>query len=152
MDQLIHAFGIDVKLITVQIINFGILLAALSYFLYKPVLNVLREREETVAQGVKDAEAAAAAKADAESEKQAVLKAAHQEASEVAARAKVAASEQSETIVGDAQEKASKLLRDAEAAGQERKAMLERESEAEVAKLAVLAAERVLRERAGTNS
>lgn len=39
MDQLIQAFGIDAKLITVQIINFGILLAALTYFLYKPVLK-----------------------------------------------------------------------------------------------------------------
>lgn len=146
MDQLIQAFGIDVKLIIVQIINFGILLAALTYFLYKPVLKVLRDREEQIAQGIKDAEAAAAAKADAEHEKQEVLKTAHQEASEVATRAKVAASEQSEEIVSAAQEKAARVLADAETAGVERKEAIKRESEAEVAKLAVLAAEKILRQ------
>jgi F-type H+-transporting ATPase subunit b len=146
MDQLIQAFGIDVKLIVVQIINFGILLAALTYFLYKPVLKVLSDREEQITQGIKDAEAAAAAKADAEHEKQQVLKAAHQEASEVASRAKTAATEQSEAMAAEAQAKAAKVLADAEAAGLERKAALERESEAEVAKLAVLAAEKILRQ------
>ncbi|MAZ30287.1 ATP synthase F0 subunit B [bacterium] len=146
MDQLIQAFGIDVKLITVQVINFGILLAALTYFLYKPVLNLLNEREETIAQGIKDAEAAAAAKADAESEKQTILQAAHHEAGEVTARAKAAATEQSDKIVAEAQVKASRVLADAEAAGEERKRVLEQESEAEVAKLAMLAAEKILRQ------
>ncbi|HMA79010.1 MAG TPA: hypothetical protein VKP88_07860, partial [Candidatus Paceibacterota bacterium] len=65
MEQLIQAFGIDTRLIVVQIINFGLLLALLSYFLYRPILNLLEEREAKITQGIKDAEAAAAAKADA---------------------------------------------------------------------------------------
>jgi len=147
MDQLIHAFGIDIKLITVQIINFGILLAILTYFLYKPVLKVLQDREDTIAQGIKDAEAAVAAKAEAEHEKQAVLKTAHQEAAEVVNRAKTAATEQAEEILHEAQHKAAKTLNEAEQAGLERKAALLRESEAEITKLALLAAEKVLREK-----
>ena len=73
MEQLISAFGIDVKLITIQIINFVVLAGLLSYFLYKPVLKILDEREEKIKQGIADAEEAAVAKASAVSEKQALL-------------------------------------------------------------------------------
>lgn len=146
MEQLIHAFGIDVKLITVQMINFVILMGLLSYFLYKPVLKVLADREEKIAQGIKDAEAAAAAKAAAESEKQSILRAAHAEAEGVAEKAKTYASEQSDQIVSDAHLKAESLIKDAESKGQEIKKQAEKESEAEIAKLAILAAEKVLRQ------
>ena len=149
MEQLIHAFGIDVKLIVVQIINFTILVGALSYFLYKPVLKVLADREEKIAQGIKDAEAAAAAKADAESEKQTILSAAHSEAESVANKAKSYAEEKSEGIIAEAHTKAESVIKDAESKGAEIKARAEKESEAEIAKLAVLAAEKVLREKAG---
>lgn len=152
MDQLIQAFGIDVKLIVVQIINFGVLLAVLTYFLYRPILNLLEEREAKITQGIKDAEAAAAAKADAETEKRDILKTAHQEASLVADRAKIAAGEQSDAIVAAANAKVAKLLADAESAGVARKAQLERESQAEMAKLAMLAAEKILREKQSSAS
>lgn len=147
MEQLINAFGIDVKLIVVQIINFVILLAALSYFLYKPVLKVLQDREEKIAQGIKDAEAAAKAKADAESEKQTILSAANAEAETVAKNAKAYADEKSEGIVAEARQKADSIVKDAEAKGAEIKTQAKKESEAEIAKLAILAAEKVLREK-----
>jgi F0F1-type ATP synthase membrane subunit b/b' len=56
MEEIIHAFGIDQRLIIIQIVNFAILAGALGYFLYTPVLRLLREREEKIAQGLKDAE------------------------------------------------------------------------------------------------
>jgi len=148
MDQLINAFGLDLKLIVVQIINFGILLVALTYFLYQPVLKLLREREERIAQGITDAEAAAAALASADTEKRAVLKAAHQAAAEVANRAQAAATKQSETIIPKANEQATQLLAEAEKVATEQAAAHKRASEAEMAAVAVLAAEQVLRERA----
>lgn len=147
MEDLIKAFGIDVKLITVQIINFVILMAVLSYFLYKPLLKVLADREEKIAQGIKDAESAAAAKADADKEKQTILSAAHTEASDINERAKVSADEKSANILNEAQAKAEAVLADATKKGEDIKARLEKESEAEVAKMAILAAEKVLQEK-----
>lgn len=144
MDQLIEAFGIDVKLIVVQIINFIILVALLSYFLYKPLLKVLADREEKIAQGVKDAEAAAAAKAAADSEKQVIVSAAHKEAEAVAARAKTHADEKAATIAATADEKAAAIVAAAETKAAELKVQAHKESEAEIAKLAVLAAEKIL--------
>ncbi len=147
MDQLIQAFGIDAKLIVVQIINFTILVGALSYFLYKPVLKLLNEREEKVKQGIKDAEEAAAARAEAETEKQSILGTAHKDAEEVAAKAKVYAEEKAANITALADEKAAGIVSAAEEKAVNIKLRAKEESEAEIAKLAVLAAEKVLTEK-----
>lgn len=146
MEQLIHAFGIDVKLIVIQIINFAVLIVALSYFLYKPVLKILAEREEKIKQGIRDAELAAAAKASADEEKQTILSAAHKDAEAVGVNAKTYADEKADGIVAEAKSKAENVLRDAQAKGEEMKVRAQKESEAEIAKVAVLAAEKVLRQ------
>jgi F-type H+-transporting ATPase subunit b len=148
MDEIIHAFGIDGRLIIIQVVNFGILMVALGYFLYKPILRILKEREEKITQGLKDAEDAARAKAEAGEEKQTILTSAHMEAGEVAKRAQVAAETQASEIVAGAQEKAAAVLSDAEIKREQIKAQALKESEKEIASLAVLAAEKVLREQA----
>jgi F-type H+-transporting ATPase subunit b len=147
MDEIINAFGIDARLIIIQIVNFAILMAALGYFLYKPVLKLLREREEKIAQGLKDAELAALAKSEADAEKQVVLTAAHKAAGEVSDRAKSAATEEAAGIVSLAEAKAVQVMKEAEQKSVELKRQALLESEKEVAKVAVLAAEKILRER-----
>ncbi len=149
MDEIINAFGIDARLIIIQIVNFTILMAALGYFLYRPILKLLKEREEKIAQGIKDAELAAEAKAQADSEKQVVLSAAHGEASAIASRAKVAAEGKSADILAAAQEKAAQVVKDAEAKSEQLKKQALADSEKEVAQLAILAAEKLLREKVG---
>lgn len=144
MEQLIHAFGIDVRLIIIQVINFVVLMGILTYFLYKPVLKLLAEREEKIAQGIQDAEAAAASRSDAEKEKQAILATAESDAKTVADNARAYAKEQSEAIVAEARQKADGMIADATMKGDELKAKAKKESEAEIAKLAILAAEKVL--------
>jgi F-type H+-transporting ATPase subunit b len=148
MEQLIHAFGIDIKLITIQIVNFVVLLAALSYFLYTPILKLLRERQETIVKGIEDAEDAAKAKAHAQEEKQSVLAFAQQSASEIVDRAKSQAKVKEDEILSAAQEKASAAVADALAKGEALKAKAIKDSEAEIARLAILAAEKVLKEKA----
>ena len=148
MEQLIEAFGIDLKGITVQIINFAILVALLSYFLYRPILNLLDEREAKITAGIKDAEAAAESKAKAEDERLEVLKAAHHDAEEINTRARSSAEEKSAEIVKAAEEKAASVIRAAEGKGEDIKNQARKDSEAEIASLAVLAAEKVLREKA----
>lgn len=145
MEQLLEAFGIDGKLIIIQVFNFGILMLALTYFLYKPVLNMLQTREEKIVQGIKDAEDAAKAKASADEEKKVILATANKDAEGVAANAKQYADEKAAAIVADAQTKAEGIVKDAEGKGAEIKAQAQKESEAEIAKLAVLAAEKVLK-------
>lgn len=147
MEEIIHAFGIDVRLITIQIVNFAVLATALGYFLYTPVLRLLAEREAKIAQGITDAEAAAAAKAEADTEKQIVLSAAHKEAGDINDRAKAAAVAQSATLAREAEEKANAIIKNAELRATESAARITKEAESEIAKTAILAAEKVLRER-----
>lgn len=147
MEQLIHAFGIDARLILLQVINFGLLMAVLSYLLYKPVLKVLAERQEKIAQGVKDAEEAAKAKADATEEKKGIIAQANKEAEAMATRAKEHAVAKGDELVAQAQAKAEQIAKDATLRSEEMKATALKESEAEIAKLAILAAEKVLKER-----
>lgn len=144
MEQLIEAFGIDVKLIVIQIVNFGLLLAVLSYFLYKPVLKMLADREAKIKQGIADAEQAALAKSEAEKEKQVVLTDAHKEAGNVVERATTSADEKASSILSGAQLKAAEVLAAAEKRSIELMAKAAKDNEAEVAKVAVLAAEKIL--------
>ncbi len=147
MEQIIEAFGIDVRLIIIQIVNFGILMGALGYFLYTPILNALKAREEKITAGIKDAEAAAQARANAEVEKKEVLTAAHASAGEVAARAKEAAEATTASLLAEAQQKAKALEADAVLKAEQLKAKIQKETEDEIAKTALLATEKILRER-----
>lgn len=144
MEEIIKAFGIDGHLILIQIVNFGILMVALVYFLYNPILKLLAEREEKIIAGIKDAEAAASAKASADAEKKVILSDAHADAAAVNARAKSAADATASDIVAKAQSDAAAVIADAAVKAEQLKAQAERDSAAEIAKTAILAAEKIL--------
>mgnify|MGYP003454183322 CR=1 FL=1 len=148
MEQLIHAFGIDAKLIVIQIINFFVLMALLSYFLYKPVLKLLNDREEKIKQGILDAEDAQKANMSAQAEKQEVLAQAQKEAQDIDARAKAFGKEKEEELMLVAQKKADDVIKSAEQKSTLLKEQAIKESEAEIAKLAILATQKVLEEKA----
>ncbi|HUY62858.1 MAG TPA: ATP synthase F0 subunit B [Candidatus Paceibacterota bacterium] len=147
MQQLLSAFGIDWRLLLAQAVNFGIVLAALWYFLYKPVLRILEERRRVVAKGVEDAKQAAVTLAGAGDEATKRLRAAEHEAEDVMTRAREAAESEKERIVKAAEARAAAALKDAEARATAEAARLKRESEKDIAYTAVLMAEKVLRKR-----
>ena len=144
MAELFSAFGIDWRLLIVQSLNFLILLGVLWYFLYKPLLGLLKKREETIAQGVADAEAAQKARNEIEVTRSEKLKEAEAEASDILSHAKQAATEEKTRIVADAESRAESVLSDAQVRGEEVAAQAKKDAEKEVARMAVLAAEKVL--------
>ena len=119
MEQLFEAFGIDAKLIAVQILNFTVLAGLLTYLLYKPILKMLADREEKIAQGVRDAEEAAVARAAAEDSRKEILANAHHEAEDVTARARAHAEGIGDETVKKAEAKAESIIEDAKAKGVE---------------------------------
>lgn len=145
MEDLISAFGIDWRLIAIQIFNFALLAGLLWYFLYEPVLKMLDARRDKVAKGLQDAEAATAAREAAETEKKEILGVAHKEAEAVVARASTAGDEKRAAILKQAEEESARRIAAAEKAGEQLKEKLRQESEAEVAQAAILAAEKILR-------
>ncbi len=148
MDQLFSAFGIDGKLLIAQLINFGVLFVALTWLLYKPVMKTLDERRAKIAQGVEDAEAASAKLATADAEASTRVHTAETEAEGIVALARDAANTEKARIMKEADARAAQVAIDAELRAKETAAQALRESEKEVARLAVLAAEKVLRKTA----
>lgn len=145
MESLIHAFGIDIKLITIQVINFVVLAGALTYFLYKPILKILNDREETIKLGVKNAEQAAEAKEKAEEERKGIVAAAHKEADAVSKRSEDNAKEAAVEITTKAEAEAAHKIKLAEEKAEALAEEVRKKNDAEIAQLAALAAEKVLR-------
>lgn len=144
MEAILHVFGIDWKLLLIQSINFGVLLAALTYFLYTPIMRMLEERRTKVAQGVADAEAAAHKLAHIESSRSEILSKAGKEADEVVAVARAAATQKEKEMLAKGEAATALMLKEAEVQAQELKAHALRESKEEVAKLIVLGIEKAM--------
>ncbi len=146
MQQLFSAFGIQLNLLIAQAVNFGLVMIALWYFLYKPVMTTLDERQKRIAQGVQDAEEAAEKLARADDAAAARVSAAESAADGIVASARETASSERSRIVSEAEARAEQVARDAEARAKEEGERMRRESEKEIARLAILAAEKVLKE------
>ncbi|HQU07663.1 MAG: hypothetical protein B7X04_01955 [Parcubacteria group bacterium 21-54-25] len=145
MQQLLAAFGINGKLLIAQAVNFGLLLVVLTYFFYRPLMRILEERRNIVTKGVDDAARAAEKLASADT-----LAAAHVAEAEVAAghilkAAREEAGTERSRLVKEAEARAAAIAADAQARAEEVAAKTQRDSEKEIARLAILAAERVLR-------
>lgn len=146
MESLLDAFGIDVKLLLAQLVNFGVLFVALTWLLYKPVMKTLDERAAKIARGVEDAEIASEKAAQADEEAVKVVKGAETEAEGIVSSARDLAGTEKSRIMKEAEARAAQVAADADARAEETAAKALRDSEKEVARLAVLAAEKVLRE------
>lgn len=147
MAELFSAFGIEWNLLLAQAVNFGIVLGALTFFLYKPVMKILAERQEKIAAGLRDAEAAAKAVAETEGKRAEILGTAEREAEGLLGRAVVEGKDERARIVKSAQDRSDAMLADAraEAAELQRRALAE--TEKDVTRLAILAAEKILQKK-----
>lgn len=149
MQEIVHAFGIDWRLIVIQVFNFAILAGALWYFLYTPVLKLIADREAKIKKGVQDAEKAESALKDADAEKTKILKEAHGEAGMIVARGTERAEEKTKALEQESADKIAKQIAVAKEQAEELKAKALKESEAEIAKAALLGAEKILNEKLG---
>jgi F-type H+-transporting ATPase subunit b len=115
--------GINLGFLIFQILNFSVLVVLMYAFAYKPILNMLENRKQRIAQGFEDSRVAAEARSNAERD--------------------------AENIINEAQSKAAQLVRDAtERAEQvEREIRVEAENEAVKAREATLAEIDVERDR-----
>ena len=147
MEQLLSAFGINGKLLLAQLINLGVLFAGLSYLLYRQVMKVLDDRRATIASGIEAAKEAEQKAVEADEQASIVVKGAEAEAESIVSGARESAQSERARILKEAEARAASVECDAEARAKEDSARILRESEKEIARLAVLAAEKVLRQK-----
>ena len=147
MSELFAAFGVNWKLLLVQLVNFGLLLSVLTYFLYKPVLRIIDERQRKIAEGVRTAQEAERKLADAKVEGEGIVGGAAREAEQLVVTARSRADEKGNEIVKAAEARADNVLKEASERAEEAKRMALAESSKEIARAAMLAAEKILQTR-----
>lgn len=111
--ELLHEFGFDPILLIAQIVNFLIVLWILKKFLYKPLLDTLKTRRETIAKGLKDAEEARLMYEKAEERESEILKKAQAEAKKLLEDAKKQHTEMLHTAEENAKNQADIILKEA---------------------------------------
>ncbi len=90
-----------------QIINFGVVAGALTYFLYTPVKKVLDDRSKKVEEGQKAAEASIAEKRQIDELRKKIIKDAEKEAAKLLEEATQAATARKKELMAKAKEEAT---------------------------------------------
>jgi F-type H+-transporting ATPase subunit b len=144
MDKAVEALGLNLPQLIAQVVNFFVLLFILRLVAYKPILKMLDERKQKIAEGLNAAEIARAEAASAQANIQAQLDTARREGQEIVANAQNIATR----IQTDAREQSAK---DREASIERARAEIQQERDraiadlrGEFADITVRAAEKVI--------
>jgi F-type H+-transporting ATPase subunit b len=152
MDKAVEALGLNLPQLIAQVVNFFILLVILRLVAYKPILRMLDERKQKIAEGLNAAEIARAEAASAQANIQAQLDSARKDGQEIVANAQTIATR----IQADAREQSQK---DREAALERARTEIQLERDraiadlrSEFADITVRAAEKVIGETLDANA
>jgi F-type H+-transporting ATPase subunit b len=142
----LEALGITLGYLLVQIFNFAIIFVILRAWVYKPILGLLEQRREAIAQGLEDARVAAEARENAEQDAEKIMSEAQLEASHIVREATERAEQQRREIIAEAEAEASERREEAlEEVERERERILS-EVRGQVAALAMAAAQKLIGE------
>lgn len=133
--EILKTFGFEPAFFLAQIINFLILFIVFKKFLYKPILKILDERAKKVKKGIEDADIAARDRANAEDEKNKIIRGAGIEAEKIFQETNAEATKLREKILSEAKISADKII--TEGHNQAKLAMDEMEKRAKAAGLDV---------------
>ncbi len=141
-----EALGLNTGFLLSQIINFLLLFILLRMVLYKPILKMLDERRQRIAQSMEDAEKATEARQKAEEEYQSQMEKVAQERERLRAEMTAEVARERERLLAQAQTDAEAVLADARArVDLERERML-KELRGQVVALSIAAANKVIGE------
>lgn len=113
METFLHKFGIDVRLIIAQAVNFGILFFLLYRFAYHPILRMLQERRVRIADGMRMREESEKRLADAEQEHTSIIEKAQERSLEIIERGEEQGKLREATILSSAQQKSEMMIAEA---------------------------------------
>jgi F-type H+-transporting ATPase subunit b len=137
-------FGVDWPHFIAQVISFGIVCFALHRWAYKPILKVLEERRNRIAEGLANAEKIKAELARTESSRQEVMNQANAQATKLIEEARAAAARVQEVETQKAITAALDIVEKARQATQAEHARMLTELRREVGRLVVATTGRVV--------
>lgn len=91
--EIFKDFGVNPVLLVAQIVNFLIILVVLKKFMYKPVIGILKKREDEIKLGIKNSEEAQKKLEEADAKEKEILQTARERADKIIAQAKLEATE-----------------------------------------------------------
>ncbi len=127
-----------------QVVNFVVIMLLLTTLLYKPIQRTLIARRDRIAEGIRQAEMAKVAAAEAEQTKQQILAEARDEAQQIRATATRDADQATQSIRTRAEEDATAIRQRAQQEAEAQKEAILSDAQRQIAELAMLGAERIL--------
>jgi F-type H+-transporting ATPase subunit b len=137
VSDITKTFGVNWQLFISQLIAFIVVALVLKKFAYKPVLDMLDQRRERIAQAEANAEKIQAELAETQAERDKVLAEANQKAQEMIADAKEAAKQVGEAEGQKAVKQAEEIIRKAREATEADRDQMMSELKAEIGRLVV---------------
>ncbi len=141
-----EGLGINLGYLLVQVFNFLIIFVILAAWMYKPLLNMMKERREIIAKGLEDARIASEARENAEKEAEEILAKAQQESGKIVREATERGEQVRVEIKEAAETEIVKLREDAAADAQQEKEKILGDLRGQVAALSIAAAQKVIGE------
>jgi F-type H+-transporting ATPase subunit b len=142
----LEGLGINLGYLLVQVFNFLIIFVILAAWMYKPLLNMMQTRRETIARGLEDARIASEARENAEKEAEEILAKAQQEAGKIVREATERGEQVRVEIKEAAETEIVKLREDATVDAQQEKEKVLGDLRGQVAALSIAAAQKVIGE------
>ena len=141
---MVEALGISLKEFIFYLINFLILMGVLTRFLYKPFLNMLAARKQSIKDALDNAELTNR-RADEKMEQYSKrISKVEEESREIIRTAKIKADAQARDIIEDARKEAGDIIAKAEKTIEKETEKAMEEMKQEIAVLAVMAAEKIV--------
>jgi F-type H+-transporting ATPase subunit b len=141
-----EALGVNLGFFLVQVFNFVIVMIVLTTWAYRPVVNLLEQRKQRIAQGLEDARVAAEARANAEKDAAKIIAEAQAEANRRVAEATERAEKAGAEVRAAAEAERARILQAAQEEGAQERNRILADLRGQVASLAVSAAQKVVGE------
>jgi F-type H+-transporting ATPase subunit b len=135
--NIVETFGLNLPNFIAQCISFGIVAFALYKFAYKPILTVLEERRQRIAEGLANADAAKKELANAQAKTQEVLAQASAQGNKMIEEARASAAKVLEQETQKAVATANDIIAKARQANEAELARMKAELRKEVGRLVV---------------
>ncbi len=128
----------------VEIAEFLVFIGLCRMFIWPPLVNAIEQRRKTIADGLAEAERGKSSLADAQKEREKILREARERAQEIVAAAEKSASTRIEESKGQAKVEGDRIVAAANAQIQQEIQSAKQQLREQVAQLAVTGAEKIL--------
>ncbi len=145
--EILKLFGIDWHLMLAQIINFAIVVGVLWWFALKPMVKLMKERNQEIARGVKNAERAEKRLGEVEKEAEELMREHRRQANKLLEVAQQQAEEKKRLILEKTKEEAAVVLEKTKVQIEEERKKMLSAAKQELAEVVARAVELILTEK-----